>query len=169
MYKKYQLLLGCMLLGINSYCTATTGPQLNKTLDFQVLSQANINASWVPEQGLSPSKVMEDNVIIGTLSFSNTSIQTISIESKDAQDNTKNGVVSFINTASTDRRFGTNISSDNSSVIIEKNLGKTLIRSTNDGELLPNNLDVKFKTVAGNTNVVSGNYQASISITTTIK
>ncbi|HBL9215146.1 TPA: CS3 fimbrial subunit A [Escherichia coli] len=52
---------------------------------------------------------------------------------------------------------------------MEKNLGKTLIRSTNDGELLPNNLDVKFKTVAGNTNVVSGNYQASISITTTIK
>nr|AAA23614.1 fimbrial subunit precursor of CS3 [Escherichia coli] len=168
MLKIKYLLIGLSLSAMSSYSLAAAGPTLTKELALNVLSPAALDATWAPQDNLTLSNTGVSNTLVGVLTLSNTSIDTVSIASTSVSDTSKNGTVTFAHETNNSASFATTISTDNANITLDKNAGNTIVKTTN-GSQLPTNLPLKFITTEGNEHLVSGNYRANITITSTIK
>ncbi|EIJ2084927.1 hypothetical protein LIA43_004320, partial [Salmonella enterica subsp. enterica serovar Johannesburg] len=83
---KYIALSSFLLSMVSTASYAAAGPSVSKTLTVNVKATAALTANWVAPANIYAEQLVNSTPLIGTLTLSPTSIQTVTIASTDAGD-----------------------------------------------------------------------------------
>lgn len=155
------------MVSASSYAAA--GPSVSKTLSVNVKATAALTANWVAPANIYAEQLVSSTPLIGTLTLTPTSIQTVTIASTDASDATLQGTVTFKNSTDNQKTFQALMSTNTSGVVLTKGTGNAVVKSATTGKDLPGTVSVQFNAIknAASTATV-GSYTATVNLTSVI-
>lgn len=166
MKKHLAIAVGAAVLMSSAYTfAATAGPSLTKSLDLMVKNRPSLVVDWAPVVGLSTAAVKSPTVI-GSLNITPKFVKSITIKSTNAADAALNGNVTFEKVGG-GGSFKTTLSSG-SDVVVTNATGAVTIAAKANGSDLPTTVPVSFTTVESKTDVVPGDYSATVNVTSVV-